>query len=134
MRIRKGKFNFIIAFFLVVLLFGIHESRADEFISPDEAIDHVGEYATVCGTVASSRYSVKSKGSPTFLNIDEAYPNQVFTALIWGSDRDKFENPPEEYFEGKEICVEGLISTYRRKAQIVINEPSQITLKDSGLG
>lgn len=129
------KFNFIIASFLFILLFGIHDIRADEFISPDEAIDHVGEYATVCGTVASSsRYSIKSKGSPTFLNIDEPYPNQVFTALIWGDDRDKFESSPEEYFDGKDICVEGLISTYRRKAQIVVSEPSQITLRDSGLG
>lgn len=131
MHIRK-KLAFIIATFLLAASFG--ESCADEFILPEEAIDHVGEYGTVCGTVASSRYAVRSKGSPTFLNIDEPYPNQVFTALIWGSDRDKFEKPPEEYFEGKEICVEGLISTYRRKAQIVVDEPWQITLKDSGLG
>jgi hypothetical protein len=34
-----------------------------------------------------------SKGHPTFLNLDEPNPKEVFTILIWGSDRAKFGTP-----------------------------------------
>ena len=53
-------------------------------ISPKKAINHVGEYKTVKGLVASAKYLSRVKGRPTFLNLDEAYPNQVFTVVIWG--------------------------------------------------
>jgi hypothetical protein len=46
----------------------------------------VKNWATVCGKVVSTHYAKSSKGEPTFLNLDEAYPNEVFTILIWGPD------------------------------------------------
>ena len=59
-------------------------------ITAAEAKDHVGETRTVCGKVVSTHYAAKSNGEPTFLNLDEPYPKEVFTILIWGSDRAKF--------------------------------------------
>jgi len=32
-----------------------------------EAKDHIGEQATVCGKVASTRYAATTRGKPTFL-------------------------------------------------------------------
>ena len=81
-------------------------------ISASEAKRHVGEKATVCGRVASARYAMKSSGSPTFINLDRAYPNQIFTIVIWGSDRQKFKDP-ETSFRGKNVCVNGEITLYR---------------------
>jgi hypothetical protein len=52
-----------------------------------QGASHVGETATVCGTVASANYAVRTKGQPTFLNLDKAYPNHVFTIVVWGSER-----------------------------------------------
>jgi hypothetical protein len=43
--------------------------------------------------VVSTHYASSSKGQPTFLNLDELYPKEVFTILIWGSDRTKFGVP-----------------------------------------
>jgi len=40
---------------------------------------------TVCGEVASTHYAVRSRGNPTFINLDKAYPNQIFC----GSDLGK---------------------------------------------
>ena len=40
--------------------------------------------------VASAHYAERSKGQPTFINLDKPYPNAPFTVLIWGSDRGKF--------------------------------------------
>lgn len=82
---------------------------AQKKLSPGEAKDHIGETATVCGTVASTRYSTSTRGQPTFLNFDKPYPNQIFTVLIWGNNRSKFGTPEADY-KGKEICVTGKIT------------------------
>src|SRR5262244_3934534 len=83
-----------------------------------EAKNHIGERSTVCGNVVSAHYAARTKGNPTFLNLDEPYPKQIFTILIWGSDRDKFGNP-EAKFQNKRVCVTGVIKDYRGKPEIV---------------
>jgi hypothetical protein len=85
----------------------------------------------VCGMVASSKFASQSKKQPTFINLDKAYPNQIFTIVIWGSDRGKFPEPPEDYYQGKKICVKGMIKAYRGKPEIIVNDPSQITIVPS---
>jgi DNA/RNA endonuclease YhcR with UshA esterase domain len=101
----------------------------DQPISPEEARNHIGKVKTVCGTVASANYATRSKGQPTFLNLDKPYPHQVFTVLIWGSDRSKFEKPPETLYSGKEICVTGMIQSYRGRPEIIVKEPSQVKIR-----
>jgi DNA/RNA endonuclease YhcR with UshA esterase domain len=66
-----------------------------------------------------------SRGSPTFLNLDQPYPNQVFTLVIWGSERSKFSEP-ETAYRGKRICVTGKISTFKGVPEVLASEPSQI--------
>jgi micrococcal nuclease len=68
---------------------------AENTYTADQAKNHIGERATVCGVVASVYLSASGKEQPTFINLDKPYPNQVFTILIWGSDRAKFGNPGE---------------------------------------
>src|SRR5215470_11859544 len=80
-------------------------------ISAADASSHVGENVTICGVVASANYAARSRAQPTFLNLDRPYPNQVFTAVIWGSDRAKF-GAPEASLQGKRICVTGVIQLY----------------------
>ena len=91
-----------------------------------EANDHVGETATVCGVVASARYAASSRGQPTFLNLDQPYPNQLFTVVIWGSARGAFPMAPEVAYRAKRICVTGLIDTYRGSPQIAVRDPAAI--------
>jgi len=97
-------------------------------ISAGEAAAYVGQTETVCGVVASSKFAQTSNRSPTFLNLDRPYPNQVFTAVIWGADRGKFKESPEVAFQGKRICVNGPIQVYRDKPEIIVTSPSQIRL------
>ena len=96
-------------------------------IAAENALNYVGQTGTVCGTVASVRYAVHTKGQPTFLNLNRPYPNQIFTALVWGRDRAKFLEPPETCYRGRKICVTGRIVEYRGKAEIIVKDPSQIT-------
>ena len=110
---------------LILLLLFVPALDLEEKIEAKDARTHAGKTATVCGKVASAKYAENLKGSPTFLNFDQAYPNQSFTALVWGSDRAKFDPKPES-FEGQRVCVRGLISIYRGKPQTVLRSPDQI--------
>lgn len=76
---------------VLVALGALPKAMADGTrVSPADAINHVGQMATVCGRVASAKYATKANRQPTFLNLDKPYPNHVFTAVIWGSDRAAF--------------------------------------------
>jgi hypothetical protein len=97
-------------------------------ITAAEAKNHIGERATVCGTVVSVHYASGSKGQPTFLNLDEPYPKQIFTILIWGSDRAKFGNVESKY-QDAHVCVTGKITEYRGTPETVANEPGQIEIE-----
>jgi len=94
-------------------------------ITAGEAKNHVGETATVCGEVVSAIYARRSRGTPTFMNLDEPYPNQIFTIVIWGINRPKF-GKPETAYDGKHVCVNGRITFYRGAPEITVSEPSQI--------
>jgi len=94
-------------------------------ITAAEAKNHIGEREKVCGKVATARYASNAKGQPTFLNLDEPYPKQVFTVLIWGSDRSKFGQPESEYRD-KRVCVTGKITSYRGAPEIVVIDPGQV--------
>lgn len=97
-------------------------------LSSQEAAQHVGETATVCGAVASAKYADRSRRKPTFLNLDRAYPNQIFTVVIWGENRAKF-GAPEHAFLGKRICAKGLIESYQGRPEIVATDPRQIAVQ-----
>ena len=113
---------------LVVLLLSVSPVLAQKTLMATEAKDHIGEQATVCGKVVSTRYAESSRGSPTFLNFDQPYPNQVFTLLIWGSDRSKFGDPETSY-RGKRICVTGKLTSFKGIPEVVASEPAQIKMK-----
>jgi len=72
-------------------------AQNDHQIPASQTGQHVGEMATVCGYVASSRYLSTSRSKPTFLNLDKPYPNQDFTVVIWSEDREKFGEPESKY-------------------------------------
>ena len=98
-------------------------------ITTEQAANYIGKKMTVCGKVVSTKFLTRSKGQPTFLNLDKPYPNQVFTIVIWGSDRDKFKEAPEGLYESKTICVTGLIKDYKGKPEIIVTDPEQIKIK-----
>jgi hypothetical protein len=120
----KSTSSRIVACSLVILLAFCTAAQTNK-ITAREAKDHVGELQTVCGKIASTHFAARSKGQPTFLNLDEPYPKEIFTILIWGSDRAKFGTPETKYQDAR-VCVTGKISSYRGTPEIVVTEPSQI--------
>jgi hypothetical protein len=101
-------------------------------LTGDEAIHHLGETNTVCGTVARAKYLKGSAGSPTYLNIDRPFPNESCSVLIAEATRARFKYAPETAFTGKWVCVTGLIKTNPRgKPEIAVNDPAQIVVQDA---
>jgi len=97
----------------------------DGWHSPHSAHLLVGETATICGVVGSARHVESSRGSPTYINLGRAYPDHVFTIVIWGTDRQKFHYAPDQ-LQGA-ICVRGEVELYRGVPQIVVRSPDQIS-------
>jgi DNA/RNA endonuclease YhcR with UshA esterase domain len=92
--------------------------------TPGEAAKHVGETATITGTVDGVHQSGKGN---IFLNMGGKYPNQAFTAFIPSSSSAQFSNPQQ--YEGRTVTVSGKITLYKGKPEIIVNSPSQISVK-----
>jgi hypothetical protein len=86
-----------------------------------EAAAHLGETATVVGTVAAV---FRSKGGNVYVNFGADYPRQTFTAVAlapvgsWGNGLDTLV--------GKRIGVRGEIVSYRGRVEIVLKGSDQI--------
>ena len=122
----------VVAGYLVAVSLATAGVSVVKTISGEEAAQHLQETNTVCGTIASTRYAEHTPGKPTYLNFDRPYPQQTCTAVIADSIRAKFKEAPEKAFDGKRVCVTGLITTNAlKKAQIAIDDPSQIVLVEA---
>jgi len=122
----KRWFGIAILSCVTLAAFVVNASSAQvKKLTAAEAKDHIGDQATVCGKVASTRYAATTRGKPTFLNLDKPYPSQAFTVLIWGENREKFGTPEEKYRD-KQICVTGKITEYRGAPEIVVSDPQSI--------
>jgi DNA/RNA endonuclease YhcR with UshA esterase domain len=110
-----------IAFVVLVIAVGTATAQS---ITAADAKNHIGEQATVCGKVASEHTATSSRGEPTFINLDAAYPNQIFTILVWGDDRQKVGELPRE---GSRVCATGVIQEYRGVPEIVVRSSGQLS-------
>ena len=84
------------------------------YLPADQAPDHAGQKHLVCGRVASAGRTSYA----TFLNLEEPYPDQVFTIIIWDEDESRYEGSPRDLFSDQDVCVEGRISLYEGVPQI----------------
>lgn len=96
----KGKFNTV---------------QARKFINS-------GRKKEVCGTVVSTHLS---KNGHTFVNLDKAFPNQIFSLTIWKSNTHNFSYLPHIELKEKKVCVTGKITENKGVATMnVENEKS----------
>ena len=75
--------------------------------------------------VALTNFEADTQFWPTFLDFDKPYPDQVFTAVIYGVDRAKF-GMAKTSLQGKRVCVSGPIREDRAKPEIILNDPRQL--------
>jgi len=87
-------------------------------LSTAEAAQHVGENRTVCGAIVNTHIAESSHGTPTFIDIDQAWPNQVFDLVVWGDKKADIGNFPKT---GK-ICASGKIVLYKGHPEIFLED------------
>lgn len=80
---------------------------------------------TVCGTVVSTKLT--SKGH-VFLNLDKAFPNQIFTVAIFKDQLINFTYEPSKELEGKTICVYGKVVDSNGTPSIVVENEKAIRM------
>jgi hypothetical protein len=101
-------------------------SAVDSY-TPDEAPKHIGQLATVCGTVFGGQY-VRQTGM-TFIDLGAAYPNARFSVVIYKKDLKNFKSSPETAYKGREICITGTIVRNSGNAVIFVSDPEEILLQ-----
>jgi hypothetical protein len=95
-----------------------------------KASSYIGEYKTVCGPVIDSNYATSIEGAPTFLDIGKAYPDAGrFTVIFWEKNRGNFPQNPESFYNGKTICVYGLIQSVEGTPEIEATKSDQIQVQ-----
>lgn len=95
-------------------------------VTVQEADEHVGERAEVCGRVTEVTWAQDIGGQPTFINFGTEHPEQTFTAVLWGDDRPSWRVAPEDQYLDRTICVTGTIQMHEDTPQIVVSSPGQI--------
>ena len=94
------------------------------------AFQNIGKLRTVCGKIQST-YIYSSTGSQIiYLNMGGEYPNHTFTGLIWySSNKDNFNGRPDKKYKMRNICISGVITTFKNKPQIQIDFENQIEIR-----
>lgn len=91
-------------------------------ISSSEAGGHINEAAIVSGYVAD----VVEREKVAYLNFDKRYPKNTFTAVIFS---EKFSEVGDlDIYKNQNVEVQGTVTEYRGKPQIIITSKNQISI------
>lgn len=113
---------------LLAAVFFCTTIHAQTPIQTSEVAKHVGDSVVFTGTIMSGRWLHASNGSPTLLNVDGLYPNQLLTLVVYGADRDQFSEAPEMAYVKKRVKVYGKIELFKDKPQVVLHSEKQIAV------
>ncbi len=91
-------------------------------IDVKDADNYMGEKVTVCTRV----FSVRSTAAVTQISVGDSYPNNPLTVIVFGKNYSKFDMPMADMFTDKNICTKGIITEYRGKPQIIVEDPEDI--------
>ena len=122
----------------IAVLLGIHalacgillaqESKTNSIppkIPASEAKNHVNSEGTVSGKVIELYKTEKL----VRLNLDKAFPNQLFTVVIFATKTNLF--PDLDKLKGKTIEVTGKITEYHEQPQIILTSTNQLTIVEA---
>jgi len=95
---------------------------APKIIGTADAAKHYDEDVVVTGKVA--RVSIRP--SLVFLDLDHAYPNAPFTAVIFAKSTNQFGDLPK--LKQQDVEIKGKIKKYNGKPEIVLESTNQLTV------
>lgn len=79
-----------------------------------------------CGTVAQVANNKKAH----YINLDNRYPNQTLSILIWNNKLEGFEQRfgKLKQFENQRVCARGKITEYKNTLQMQVSNPQFLRL------
>lgn len=97
------------------------------YFNTQQAASKAGSTVSIVGKVVSTKFVEKSQA--TFLNLDIAFPNQIFSIMIWKDGRQNFSYKPEVELDGKYVVVTGRVELDKNGVPgIVVTREEQIQL------
>jgi len=87
-----------------------------------EAPRHVGEYASVRGTLVRA---YTSASGTVFLDFCKNYKTCAFSGVIFADDAAQFGDLSR--YEGSVVTLTGKVASYQGKAEIVLSDPNQLS-------
>jgi DNA/RNA endonuclease YhcR with UshA esterase domain len=91
-------------------------------IGAAEARKHYDQTLVVTGKIAQ----VTFRPSIVFLNLDEAFPNSPFAAVVFSRATNQFGDLSK--LKGKDVEITGKIKEYRNKPEIVLESTNQLMI------
>lgn len=103
-------------------------------ISAYLAADKIGEEVIIKAKVVTVFYAKNSTGKPTFLNLEQPFPNNPIAVIIFENDLVKL-NIDAQIYIGKTILIKGEVKLYKDeekpykdKASITIYNKNQLII------
>lgn len=104
------------------------ENLPEGAINTIQAKGYIGQKKTVCGTVVSTRIWKDNKA--VFINLDQKFPNQIFSATIWGNSIPNFSYEPASTLINCNVCITGVIDEYKGTPSIELKNEKAIIFLD----
>lgn len=113
-------------------------TEAMGFIPSFKAGEHLGENVTVRGDVFDYRYISGKKGRPYVLlfdvpatvergsGISDMVHTKTFKVVVWKDDHKNFPSNFAAGYEGRTVCVTGVIEEFDGDVAIFASDPSQL--------
>ena len=111
------------------------------YISSSKAVEHMGEVATVKGSVTDYTYKAGAKGKPYIFVFDKTVARanvkgdkmgldipQSFKVVIWKDDQSNFPPHFATGYQGHSVCATGMIVDYNGDPAIEAQDPSQLKI------
>lgn len=117
--------NFLI---LMALLFSLIAFSQDT-IAASQAKNYIGKEVILKGRISSFRLASEGK-STNLINIDRAYPDQIFTVVV--SNQYLFDNKIDlNNAKGRFVVIKGTVSVYEKDPKKIpqIVNPSEFQIK-----
>jgi DNA/RNA endonuclease YhcR with UshA esterase domain len=87
-----------------------------------EAAKHLNETMIVTGKIAH----VTVRPAVVILNLDKAYPDAPFSAVVFSKVTNQFGNLTN--LLGKDVEIQGLIKDYKGTPEIIMDKTNQLTI------
>jgi len=115
---------YLLLIFMLCSIISAQENIADADLSK-----YVNKQIQYCDRVFGT-FITKGKNQVILLNLGADYPDHKLVVAIFEENRKNFDYKPDEFLNGKTICVNGKLVLYKGKPEIVVKNPKQIEVKE----